>query len=110
MSSLAAWALVLAAGVLEIAMAFALKSSDGWTRPMPSVLAVLAAFASIYLLATAVRALPLGLAYAVWTGIGAVGVTLVGIVCFAEHVSAPRLLFMALIFVGIVGLKASPAS
>lgn len=105
MSSLLAWGLVLAAGVLEVGMAFALKASDGGTRALPSVLALATALGSIWLLATAVRALPLGVAYAVWTGIGAVGVTLVGLLVFAESLSVPRLLFMALVFVGIVGLK-----
>ncbi|AVR94639.1 DMT family transporter [Pseudoduganella armeniaca] len=107
MSSLLAWGLVLAAGALEVAMAFALKASDGGTRPLPSVLALVTALGSIWLLATAVRALPLGVAYAVWTGIGAVGVTLVGMLAFAEAPSVARLVFMALVFVGIVGLKVS---
>ena len=105
MSSLLAWALLLAAGLVEVAMAFALKSSEGWTRPLPSLLAVLAALGSIYLLASALRGLPLGLAYAVWTGIGAVGVTLAGTVFFSESLSTARLLCMGLIFVGIAGLK-----
>ena len=105
MSSFAAWALLLAAGVVEVGMAFALKSSEGWTRPGPSLLAVLTALGSIYLLAGALRALPLGVAYAVWTGIGAVGVTLAGLVFFAESLSIARLVCMGLIFVGIAGLK-----
>lgn len=108
MSSLVAWVLVLAAGILEVGMAFALKSSAGWTRPLPSVLALVTALASIYLLATAVRALPLGVAYAVWTGIGAVGVTLVGSLVFAENLSLARLVFMAFVFVGVVGLRVAP--
>ena len=106
MSSFAAWALLLAAGLVEVGMAFALKSSEGWTRPAPSLLAVLAALGSIYLLASALRGLPLGVAYAVWTGIGAVGVTLAGSVFFAEQLSPARLLCMGLIFGGFVGLKA----
>ena len=106
MSGPAAWALLFGAGVLEVGMAFALKASAGATRPLPSVLAVLAALGSIYLLAAAVRALPLGVAYAVWTGIGALGVSLVGMVVFAEHLSLPRLLCLALVFAGIAGLKA----
>jgi quaternary ammonium compound-resistance protein SugE len=89
-------------------MAFALKSSAGWTRPLPSLLALATALGSIYLLATAVRALPLGVAYAVWTGIGAVGVTLVGFLVFAESLSVARLVFMGFVFVGIVGLRLSP--
>ena len=80
MPGLSAWAQLLAAGALEVVMAFALKASAGATRPGPSLLAVLAALASIRLLAAAVRTLPLGVAYAVWTGIGALGVSLVGVV------------------------------
>jgi quaternary ammonium compound-resistance protein SugE len=109
MSSLAAWALLFAAGLLEVAMAFALKASAGWSRLGPSVLAVLAALASIALLAGALRALPLGLAYAVWTGLGALGVSLVGYLFYSEHLSALRLLCMGLILIGIAGLKALAA-
>ena len=102
---MAAWMQLLAAGVLEVAMAFALKASAGVTRPVPSLLAVLAALGSIWLLATAVRTLPLGIAYAVWTGIGALGVSLVGVAVFAETLSPARMLCMALVFGGIAGLK-----
>lgn len=105
MPSLAAWTLVLAAGLLEVGMAIALKTSQGWTQPVPSMLALAAALGSIYLLATAVRALPLGVAYAVWTGIGAIGVTLAGLLFFAEPLSIGRLLCMTLIFAGIAGLR-----
>jgi quaternary ammonium compound-resistance protein SugE len=100
-----AWMQLLAAGVLEIVMAFALKASAGVTRPVPSLLAVLAALGSIWLLATAVRTLPLGIAYAVWTGIGALGVSLVGVALFAEPLSPARMLCMAFVFGGIAGLK-----
>jgi len=102
---MAAWAQLFAAGVLEIIMAFALKASAGTTRPAPTLLAVLAALGSIWLLAAAVRTLPLGVAYAVWTGIGALGVSLVGVAVFAEPLSAARMLCMALVFGGIAGLK-----
>ncbi|PQP01979.1 QacE family quaternary ammonium compound efflux SMR transporter [Massilia phosphatilytica] len=102
---MAAWAQLFAAGVLEIVMAFALKASAGTTRPAPTLLAVLAALGSIWLLAAAVRTLPLGVAYAVWTGIGALGVSLVGIAIFAEPPSPARLLCMAFVFGGIAGLK-----
>ena len=101
---MAAWAQLFAAGVLEIVMAFALKASAGTTRPAPTLLAVLAALGSIWLLAAAVRTLPLGVAYAVWTGIGALGVSLVGIAIFAETLSPARLLCMAFVFGGITGL------
>jgi quaternary ammonium compound-resistance protein SugE len=106
MAAAAAWLQLLAAGLLEVAMAFALKASAGATRPMPSVVAIGAALASIWLLAAAVRTLPLGLAYAVWTGIGALGVSLVGVAVFAEPLTPARALCMALVFGGIAGLKA----
>lgn len=102
---MAAWAQLFAAGVLEVAMAFALKASAGLTRPVPSLLAMLAALGSIWLLAVAVRTLPLGIAYAVWTGIGALGVSLVGVALFAEPLSPARMLCMAFVFGGIAGLK-----
>ena len=102
---MAAWAQLFAAGVLEVAMAFALKASAGATRPGPSLVAVLAALGSIWLLAGAVRTLPLGIAYAVWTGIGALGVSVVGVAIFAETLSPARMLCMAVVFGGIAGLK-----
>jgi quaternary ammonium compound-resistance protein SugE len=102
---MASWAQLFAAGVLEIVMAYALKASAGTTRPAPTLLAVLAALGSIWLLAAAVRTLPLGIAYAVWTGIGALGVSLVGVAVFAEPLSPARVLCMALVFGGIAGLK-----
>ena len=86
-------------------MAFALKASAGATRPVPSLVAVLAALGSIWLLAGAVRTLPLGIAYAVWTGIGALGVSVVGVAIFAETLSPARMLCMAVVFGGIAGLK-----
>jgi quaternary ammonium compound-resistance protein SugE len=102
---MAAWVQLFAAGVLEVVMAFALKASAGTTRPAPTLLAVLAALGSIWLLAAAVRTLPLGVAYAVWTGIGALGVSLVGVALFADTLSPARVLCMALVFGGIAGLK-----
>jgi quaternary ammonium compound-resistance protein SugE len=102
---MAAWTQLVAAGVLEVVMAFALKASAGTTRPAPTLLAVLAALGSIWLLAAAVRTLPLGVAYAVWTGIGALGVSLVGVALFADTLSPARMLCMALVFGGIAGLK-----
>lgn len=104
-----AWTLLVVAGLIEIVMALALKYTDGWTRPGPTLLGVGAALASIYLLSAALRQLPVGTAYAVWTGIGAIGVTLVGIVFLGESASPARLGLIALIFVGIGGLKLLPA-
>jgi quaternary ammonium compound-resistance protein SugE len=99
------WVFLLAAGLVEIAMAAALKQSEDWTRPVPSVVGVLTALVSIYLLARALRYLPLGPAYAVWTGIGSVGVVLMGALFFGEALSAARLGCIALVVGGAVGLR-----
>ncbi|CAG9184653.1 Guanidinium exporter [Cupriavidus laharis] len=104
-----AWTLLILAGLIEIVMALALKHTDGWTRPWPTTLGIGAALASIFLLSAALRELPVGTAYAVWTGIGAIGVTLVGIVFFGESAAPARLALIALIFVGIGGLKLLPS-
>lgn len=102
-----AWALLLAAGLVEIVMAISLKYTEGWTRLWPGVLGVAAGLASIALLASALKTLPVGTAYAIWTGIGAIGVTLIDIVAFGESISPARLICIALIFAGIAGLKMS---
>lgn len=99
-----AWIILLLAGLLEIAWAVGLKVSDGLTRPLPAALTIAAMIVSMALLAVAVRTLPLGTAYAVWTGIGAVGTVLLGILLFGESVSPVRLVCITLIVVGIVGL------
>ncbi len=100
-----AWLLLALAGLFEVGWAVCLKSSRGFTRPWPS--AGFAAFmlASVYLLAVALKTLPLGTAYTVWTGIGAVGSVILGIVLFGESADLPRLACIALIVVGIIGLK-----
>ena len=100
-----AWIILLLAGLLEIAWAVGLRVSDGLTRLVPAVLTIAAMIASMALLAVAVRALPLGTAYAVWTGIGAVGTVVLGIALFGESVSPIRLGCIALIVIGILGLK-----
>lgn len=100
-----AWTILLLAGLLEIAWAVGLKISDGLTRPGPAALTIAAMIASMALLAVAVRSLPLGTAYAVWTGIGAVGTVLFGIALFGESMSPVRIAFIALIVVGVVGLQ-----
>jgi quaternary ammonium compound-resistance protein SugE len=102
-----AWMLLLLAGALEIIWAIGLKYADGFTKPIPSAITIAAMAASMYLLALAARSLPIGTAYAVWTGIGAVGVALLGIMFFAESANALRLGCIALIVAGIVGLKLS---
>jgi quaternary ammonium compound-resistance protein SugE len=99
------WSLLLLAGLLEIAWAVGLKYTDGFTRPWPTVLTLAGLAASMVFLALAVRTIPIGTGYAVWTGIGAVGTAVLGIVLFDESRAAPRLLCIGLILVGIVGLK-----
>jgi quaternary ammonium compound-resistance protein SugE len=100
-----AWAILIAAGLCEIAWALALKASDGLRRPLPSAaFAVMLAF-SMALLARALRDLPVGTAYAVWTGVGAVGTALLAIVLLGEAASPLRLIGIALIVGGIVALR-----
>jgi quaternary ammonium compound-resistance protein SugE len=100
-----AWVLLFLAGLLEIAWAVGLKYTDGFTRPWPTAGTLVAMIGSVVLLALAVRTLPLGTAYAVWTGIGTAGAVLLGIVLFSEPATLLRLLFVGLIVAGIVGLK-----
>lgn len=99
-----AWVLLIAAGALEIVMALALKSAEGWARLGPSVLGLGAALASVVLLTFAVKQLPVTTAYAVWTGLGAVGVSLLGILMFDESTHPLRLACIAAIFAGMIGL------
>ena len=103
------WLWLFAAGAVEIVMAVALKYSQGWTRLGPSALGVGAALASIYLLTRALAHLPLGVAYAIWTGIGSLGVVLIGMVVWGEQASWSRLLMMAMIVAGTVGLRLQEA-
>ena len=100
-----AWLLLLAAGAVEIVMAIALKYAEGWTRPVPSVIGVGAALLSIFLLTHAVRYLPAGTAYVIWTGIGAIGTALAGVVLFGESASPLRLVCIGVIVAGVMGLK-----
>ena len=104
-----AWIWLLGAGIVEIVMAISLKYSEGWTRLGPSLLGVAASVISIGMLTMAIKTLPIGTAYAIWTGIGAIGVTLIGILFFQEGASLLRLGCMALIFIGIIGLKFLPS-
>ncbi|MDP9648064.1 MULTISPECIES: quaternary ammonium compound efflux SMR transporter SugE [Paraburkholderia] len=101
------WILLFVAGLLEVAWAAGLKSSDGFTRLWPSVFTIVTAVGSFVLLAMAMRQLPLGTAYAVWTGIGAVGAFIFGIVMMGEALTVARIASAALIVVGLVGLKLS---
>lgn len=100
-----AWLVLVAAGVLEIVWAIGLKYAEGFTRLAPSLVTLVAAAASFWLLALAMKALPVGTAYAAWTGIGAVGTAVLGMVLFGEPATAARLACIAVIVAGIVGLK-----
>ena len=100
-----AWIALFVAGLLEIAWAIGLKYTDGFTRPGPSTLTIAAMAASVALLGWAMKTLPVGTAYAVWTGIGAAGTVILGIVLFGEPATVIRLACVGLILAGIVWLK-----
>ncbi len=102
-----AWLLVFLAGFVEILFAVSLKYNEGFTRLWPSVATAIFGAGSFYLLMLAIKTLPLGTAYAVWTGIGATGVAIVGIFLFKESADWYRLLSILLVIIGIVGLKLS---
>ncbi len=104
-----AWVLLVVAGLFEVIWAIGLKYTEGFTRLWPSVGTVAAMTASVVLLGLAMRTLPVGTAYAVWTGIGAVGTVVLGIVLFAEPAGAARLVCVGLIVAGILGLKLTHA-
>ena len=99
------WLLLLLAGLFEVAWAIGLKYTDGFSRPLPTLLTLSAMGVSVLLLAMAVKHLPLGTAYAVWTRIGAVGTVLMGIWLFNEPATLARVLCLLLIIGGILGLK-----
>lgn len=105
-----AWFILLTAGLLEVVWAAAMKQSQGFTRLWPTVLTLAAMVASVGLLSLAMRTLPLGTAYTVWTGIGAVGAFAVGIVWLGEAASPARLIAAALIVAGLVMMKVSSPS
>ncbi|KMO41178.1 molecular chaperone [Methylobacterium variabile] len=100
-----AWILLLVAGLLEVGWAIGLKYTDGFTRLVPSLVTGLSMVASLALLGLALRTLPVGTAYAIWTGIGTVGTALLGIALFGEPATAARLGCIGLIVLGILGLK-----
>ena len=104
------WLHLIIAGLLEVAWAIGLKHTDGWSRLWPSLITALLMIASFFFLSLALRSLPLGTAYAIWTGIGAVGTALVGIFVFGEPRTAARLVCIVLIVAGIVGLKLTSSS
>ncbi len=99
------WFHLIIAGLLEVAWAVGLKQTDGWTRLGPSLITVALMIASFFFLSLALRTLPMGTAYAIWTGIGAIGTALIGIFIFDEPRTAARLVCILLIISGVVGLK-----
>ena len=100
-----AWVWLVLAGLLEVVWAVGLKYSEGFTRLVPSVVTAVAAAASFWLLAVALKHIPLGTGYVIWVGIGAVGTALVGMWLFQEPATAARLVCIGLIVAGIIGLK-----
>jgi quaternary ammonium compound-resistance protein SugE len=99
------WFLLIVAGLFEVAWAVGLKFTDGFRRPLASVLVVLAIAVSMVLLSWAARTLPIGTAYAVWVGIGAFGAAVLGVVLFHEPLTLARVLFLALLLISVAGLK-----
>jgi quaternary ammonium compound-resistance protein SugE len=102
-----AWILLGIAGLLEVCWAVGLKYTDGFRKPLASVLVIGAIIASMLLLGIAARTLPIGTAYAVWVGIGALGAAILGVVLFHEPLTWPRVTFLAMLLISIVGLKAT---
>jgi quaternary ammonium compound-resistance protein SugE len=100
-----AWLLLGLAGILEIAFAFAMKSSEGFTRLTPGLIAAATGVSSVYILSIALRSLPVGTAYAVWTGIGAAGTAILGMAILGDSTTPLRVLCIALILGGVIGLK-----
>ena len=100
-----AWVYLIVAGILETGWAIGLKYTEGFTRPVPSVLTILAIAASMFLLALAAKTIPIGTAYSIWVGIGAVGAVILGIILFDEPRDFARLAFVGLLIVSLIGLK-----
>lgn len=104
-----AWLILLAAGLLEVVWAYMMKQSDGLSRPFPAVVMLAAMIASFALLAISMKTLPLGTAYAVWTGIGTLGAFLLGVLLLGEAAGTLRLASAGLILLGMIGMKAASA-
>lgn len=100
-----AWTLLCMAGILEIAFAFSMKASQGFTKVMPALFTVGSGLASVFLLSLSMRTLPMGTGYAVWTGIGAAGTAIVGMVVLGDSAAPMRVLCVGLILAGVIGLK-----
>jgi quaternary ammonium compound-resistance protein SugE len=104
-SPVLAWPLLIVAGLFEVCWAVGLKYTDGFSKAVPTTLVITAMVASVWLLAIALKTIPVGTGYAVWTGIGAVGTAILGMVLFGESREAARLVCILMIVAGIVGLK-----
>lgn len=104
------WIVLIVAGLFEVVWAVGLKYTEGFTRPLPSVVTVVAMGLSFYLLSWALRELPLGSAYAVWVGVGAIGTALVGVWLFGEALSPLKVLSLGLIVAGIAGLRVATSA
>lgn len=100
-----AWIALITAGLFEIVWAIGLKYSDGFTKAVPSIITIIFAIASFYLLAHAMKEIPMGTAYAIWVGIGAVGAVILGMLLFNEDICFSRIFFLCLVIAGILGLK-----
>lgn len=100
-----AWVILVLAGLFEVGWAIGLKYTEGFTRLWPTLWTILAIVSSLWLLAIAMKSLPIGTAYSVWVGVGVVGTVILGIVLFEEPINAARLISMMLIIIGIIGLK-----
>uniref|UniRef100_UPI00167605DB DMT family transporter n=1 Tax=Asticcacaulis endophyticus TaxID=1395890 RepID=UPI00167605DB len=101
------WIYLIIAGVLEVCWAIGLKYTEGFTKPIPSAFTLITLALSMYLLAKAAEVLPIGTAYAVWVGIGALGAAILGIFLFQEAVTPLRVLFLVMLLVAIIGLKST---
>lgn len=99
------WLMLIVAGLFEMGWAIGLKYSEGFTKLIPSIFTIVGMIASFYFLSLALKSLPLGTAYAIWTGIGTVGTVTLGIILFKEPIDITRLICIGFIVVGIVGLK-----
>ncbi len=101
------WLYLIIAGIFEVVWAMGLKYSNGFTKLFPSIITIVGMLISFYLLSLATKSLPMGTAYAIWTGIGALGAVIMGIILLNEPLNILRIVFLCLILIGIVGLKAT---
>lgn len=105
-----AWIFLIIAGIFEVVWAISLKYTEGFTKLWPTVVTIIGMVISFYFLSAAIKTLPIGTAYAIWTGIGALGAVIMGIILFNEPRSASRLIFVGCILVGIIGLKVTSSN